>query len=203
MSPGQPKQATKQSSSTSAPKQAQKPSKQRTTPERWYTVAREEVLNGKDFMSALLAAQYSQTYARGNGQLIKQDVRYKEIKKAIVQKMTKESTWKVHNIQENARSIWEACHDEETGRPDKSLLDKALKANEQYGKTIAAFVDASITKIEHNRPLEPQEEALLGDLARQYLERKFHQNPVLEAKTEETDNEWVQVQQVQQGSRQP
>lgn len=159
----------KPSNATNTTNAPSKPVKQRTTPERYYAVARAEVFDNKDFLSALLTAGYKEGYARTNGYLIRQDDRYRKIVSEYKQKMHNECTYNVHTIQRNAQRCMESCIDNDT------IIDRQayLKANEQLGRTIAAFVDKSITQTEDVKPMTPAERAIMSRLAKVYLEAKF------------------------------
>ena len=105
--------------------------KQRTTPERWHKVAREEVLNNKDFLSAMLTAQYSESYSRTHGQLIKKDDRYCKIKDDLKAQLQAETDW---NHEKITRKLSEIIDRTEESNPIVALnaIDKINKHTGYY-----------------------------------------------------------------------
>ena len=162
-----------------------------TKSERYDNIARLVVMESMDFDEAGVQSGLKASYVRSNGyQVIKRNETYQKAIKKYQQKLYKTSAINVQRIQDNAIRCLEDCITEDGTINEKQAY---LKANEQLGRTIAAFVDATITETREVQPFKPGEREILSGLAKQYLESQFSENPVIEAEiedlTEGTENE--------------
>ena len=134
----------------------------RPMPVKWYKLAESIVMGGMTFPEAGMQEVdgkplYKRSYIISNAyQAIAQDTRFCKYVAELQERNREKGDINVKTIQNNALAALSVCTDAD-GKPDKQLIQHWLKANEQLGKTIAAFVDKSINANMELPPTTPDE----------------------------------------------